>query len=127
MAKRRLRKAISAKPRRTGRTTAFEAARSSSVPYLPSLLERLRDSDYAAGYLSECLSDSVRTFLVGLRDVVAARGGIASVAKEASISREHLYRLLSENGNPRLTSLTNVLAALGIHLTFAADSGREAA
>ena len=34
-----------------------------------------------------------------------ARGGVAKLAENASLNREHLYRMLSENGNPELRSL----------------------
>jgi probable addiction module antidote protein len=37
--------------------------------------------------------------------------------REAGVSRESLYRALSENGDPRLSTLTAVLAALGLRLT----------
>lgn len=98
-----------------------------TVPYLPGLLSRLADPKYAAGYLSECFNDSPSVFLLGLRDLVDARGGVSAVAREAGISREHLYRLLSADGNPRLSSLANLLAALGINLTFTVEQDKEAA
>ena len=91
---------------------------------MPFLLKRLKDSDYAAGYLSECLIDTPRTFLLGLRNVVEARGGVAIVAKETSLTREHLYRMLSDDGNPRLSSLLELLDVLSIELRF---RGKEAA
>ena len=41
-----------------------------------------------------------------------ARGGVAKLAENASLNREHLYRMLSENGNPELRSLEALLDAL---------------
>ena len=44
-------------------------------------------------------------FLLALRDVVEAHGGVGQLAKVAKLNRESLYKLLSKDGNPRLSSL----------------------
>ncbi|PTL90130.1 putative addiction module antidote protein [Halomonas litopenaei] len=54
-------------------------------------------------------------FLMALRHVVEARGGMAVVAERAKVSRESLYRALSPNGNPTLSTMTAVIKATGIH------------
>ena len=49
----------------------------------------------------------------------------AKIAKAAGVKRESLYRALSERGNPRLSTLTAVLKAVGLKLTIeAARPGR---
>ena len=90
-----------------------------AVNYKAGLLKRLSDPEYAAGYLTECLEQGEAEFLLGLRDVVEAHGGVGRLAKAASLNRESLYRLLSEHGNPRLSSLASILNGLGIELRFA--------
>jgi len=90
-----------------------------SISYKSGLLKRLADPRYAAGYLTECWEEGEPEFLLGLRDVVEANGGVGQVAKLAKLNRESLYRLLSKNGNPRLSSLANILSGLGIDLQFA--------
>ena len=52
---------------------------------------------------------------LALRDVAEARG-IGQVAAAANLNRESLYRMLSEGGNPRLSSLDALLHALGLRL-----------
>lgn len=89
--------------------------------YRDDLLLRLKDDDYAAGYLTACLEDEAETFLVGLRDVVDANGGIGSLAFKTGLNREHLFRMLSKAGNPRLESLHVLLKALGLKVAFAKD------
>lgn len=84
--------------------------------YRQDLLNDLKDPEYCARYLSAALRDSREGFLVALRDVVEARQGMAKVARDAGVNRENLYRLLSEGGNPRLSSLSSVLEALGLQL-----------
>ena len=89
-----------------------------TISYKSRLLKRLSDPEYAAGYLTECLEQGEAEFLLGLRDVVEAHGGVSQLAKAAKLNRESLYRLLSKKGNPRLSSLASILTQLGIELRF---------
>lgn len=85
-----------------------------------SLRERLAASpEYAAEYLNAILEENdPQAFLLALRHVADANGGVSKLAAEAELSRESLYRTLSETGNPKLTSLTAVLEALGMQLAI---------
>jgi probable addiction module antidote protein len=47
---------------------------------------------------------------------------MTTVAKDAGITREALYRALSANGDPRLSTLVSVLDALGIQLSAVAKA-----
>jgi probable addiction module antidote protein len=85
------------------------------------LAELRRDPDYAAEYLSAAKADSNDAFLVALRDVAEARKGMRKVAKEAGVNRESLYRALSKNGNPSISTLDAVLRTLGIDVKFVAS------
>ena len=91
--------------------------------YRPDLLERLGDSQYAAAYLKaaldETLSDgNTEAFLLALKNVVEATGSTQKIANESNISRQHLYRILSGDGNPTLETLTSVLQAVGLSIDF---------
>ena len=44
---------------------------------------------------------------------------MAKLAEATDLDREHLYRMLSENGNPALRSLEALLDALGFRLAVA--------
>jgi probable addiction module antidote protein len=85
-----------------------------------SLRERLSASpEYAAEYLNAVLEENdPQAFLLALRHVADANGGVSKLATDAELSRESLYRTLSETGNPKLTSLTAVLGALGMQLAI---------
>ena len=81
------------------------------------LAEGLKDPVEAAGYLNACLEDGdPEVFLLALRDIARAQGGVAKLAEITELNREHLYRMLSENGNPELRSLETLLDALGFRL-----------
>jgi probable addiction module antidote protein len=58
-----------------------------------------------------------RAVPVALRTVAEAVGGMAALANKTKLSRETLYRTLSERGNPRLETLTAILAAFGMRLS----------
>ena len=51
-----------------------------------------------------------------LRNVATAVGGMAALARRTGLSRETLYRTLSERGNPTLDTLARVLAAFNLRL-----------
>ena len=85
--------------------------------YKADLLERLKDLGYAELYLDAAARESRETFFLALRDVAEARKGIAQLAVDAHVNRENLYRILSEEGNPRDRTLESVLNALGMYTT----------
>ena len=98
----------------------------SAASYRESLLESLKDPDEATQYLNACLEDDdPRVFLLALRDVAEARGGIRSLSRAAHLSRESLYRMLSKSGNPSLDSLSAVLNACGLRLAVQSTAPRR--
>ncbi len=94
--------------------------------YRESLLKSLSDPDEAAHYLNACLEDGDdRVFLLALRDVADAHGGIRTLSRYTHLNRESLYRMLSKSGNPSLDSLTAVLNACGLRLAIQPTAPRR--
>lgn len=90
-----------------------------AISHEASLLRRLKDPKYAVGYLNACLEDGHEgVFLLALRDVARAHGGLRKLSKHAGLNREHLFRMLSKKGNPRLHSLQQLVGALGYKLVL---------
>ncbi|MBI3553815.1 MAG: putative addiction module antidote protein [Elusimicrobia bacterium] len=91
-------------------------------PYITreeSLYPRLKDREYALGYLNACWEDGDDgVFLLAVYDVAKANGGLRQLAKKTGLNREHLFRMLSEGGNPTLSSLRQLVRALGFKLVF---------
>jgi probable addiction module antidote protein len=86
--------------------------------YRESLLEDLQDPHEAAAYLTAALDEGdSAVFLLALRDVADAQG-MQTIAHKAQLNRENLYRMLSEQGNPQLGSLTALLEALNLRLSI---------
>ncbi len=87
-----------------------------TVRYVDGLQERLKDPTRAAAYLDAALEEGDQeVFLLALRDVAEARG-LSVVAQEAQLNRENLYRMLSREGNPQLSSLNALLKSMGLRL-----------
>jgi probable addiction module antidote protein len=71
-----------------------------------------------AAYLDAWLdgaSDDVSGIARALGDIARAKG-MSQVAKETGLSRESLYRALSEGGNPSFATVLKVARALGLRL-----------
>jgi probable addiction module antidote protein len=80
--------------------------------------EHLRTPEEIAAYLDAWLEqapDDVAGLTRALGDAARARG-MTQVAKETGLSRESLYRALSAEGNPSLTTFLRVARVLGIRL-----------
>ena len=78
----------------------------------------LTDEETISAYLTEALeSDDPRFISRALGDVARARGGMSQLANVTGISREALYRALSDTGNPEFGTVLKVLHALGVRLS----------
>lgn len=80
--------------------------------------EFLTSDKAIAEYLTLSLeNEDPREIAHALGVVARARGGIAELARQTGITREALYRALSDTGNPELGTVLKVMRALGVRLT----------
>ncbi len=86
--------------------------------YKEFLNDELKNPKLALHYLNEALKDEDEgVFLIALKDVLTAQGlDKTALAKKANLNRQNIYRMLSENGNPRWNSLASLFGALGMQL-----------
>ncbi len=92
------------------------AAKTITAPY--DVTKYLRTPKEMALYLDAWLEDApddVSGIARALGDIARAKG-MAQVAKESGLSRESLYRALSEDGNPSFVTILRVTRALGLRL-----------
>jgi len=87
------------------------------------LSTRLQDPQEAAAYLKMALEEyekdgNAEAFLLALRSVVEAMGGISELAKRTNLNRQNLYRALSGKGNPKWSTLGTILGGLGFRLSI---------
>lgn len=80
--------------------------------------EYLESKEDIAAYLNAVIEENGPSLLqVALGDIAKARG-MSSIAKQAGVGRESLYKSLSENGNPSFQTIEKVVNALGLRMTF---------
>ncbi|CRM19248.1 MULTISPECIES: helix-turn-helix domain-containing transcriptional regulator [Pseudomonas] len=88
-----------------------------------SVLEMLRDNKaFALEYLSAALEEideagGEDAFLVAVRRVVEARGGMLNLSQNTGLNRANLYRSIAVGGDPKLSTLLKVLQALGVGMS----------
>ena len=91
-------------------------AKTKTVTY--DVTEQLRTPEEMAAYLDAWLEEAPEDaagIARALGDIARARG-MSQVARDAGLSRESLYKALSENGNPSFATVLKVARALGVRL-----------
>ena len=79
--------------------------------------EYLGTDEAVAEYLAAAVEEGDAALFRHALGVVARARGRTQIAREAGLSRESLYRALSEDGNPSLDTALRVLKTLNVRLT----------
>lgn len=75
------------------------------------------DPAYAMKLLNAILADGDQgELLIVLRQMTKAFGGVQAVAEKANLNPTQLYRTLSPDGNPALSSFTAIVKAMGMKI-----------
>lgn len=83
------------------------------------IIDHLKTDEEICAYLEVVAEDNDPAhFADALGDVARARN-MSEVARDAKLTRRGLSKSLSEDGNPRLSTIMKVLTSLGLRLTFA--------
>lgn len=93
------------------KTTPFDAAK------------YLKDPDAQADLLQDALETGEAGYVAHALGVIVRARGMTKIARATGLSRESLYKALSSTGNPTLSTLLVVVAALGFKLS--ATSGER--
>ena len=100
----------------TAKAKAKTEAKTQTFAY--DVAEQLRTPEEMAAYLDAWFQeapDDAAGIARALGDIARARG-MTQVARDAGLSRESLYRALSEDGNPSFATILKVARALGVRL-----------
>ncbi len=97
--------------------------KSKGIPLSEIRLERFKDPKRANYPVKLALEEfekdnDVDALLDTLRLVAQAQGGMASLARKTSVSRQALHQALSPRGNPRLRTFQSMLGSLGFQMSF---------
>jgi probable addiction module antidote protein len=75
------------------------------------------DPELARDMLNSILEDGNQgELLIVLRQMTKAFGGVQAVAEKANLNPTQLYRTLSPDGNPALSSFTAIIKAMGMKI-----------
>ncbi len=86
----------------------------------------LATDEALAEYINVALETGDPSFIADSLGIVARAKGMASVARQAGLGRESLYKALRAEGNPEFATVLKVVKALGLRLTAAADRSSTA-
>ncbi|MCY3710864.1 MAG: putative addiction module antidote protein [Caldilineaceae bacterium] len=83
--------------------------------------DQLRTEEDARLYLEAAFEEDLgdgRLIRAALSDIARARN-MSQLAREVGMTREGLYKALSENGNPNFNTMMKIIRALGMRLRVA--------
>ena len=87
------------------------------------LIHSLKKKKEAMVYLQVALDEYQKdgdqeAFLLALRHVAIAQGGLGKLAEKTHLNRESLYKTLSKKGNPKLQTIGLLLKGLGFEFSI---------
>ena len=88
-------------------TTPFDAA------------DYLHDPEAQVAFIEAAFDAGDPAYVARALGIVARARGMTRVAQDAGVTREALYKALSETGDPRLSTFFGVAKALGLKITVA--------
>ena len=102
--------------------------RKKSVSHDEVIVAHLKENpEEAVEYLNASLTEEdPRMFLMALRDVTKAFGGMKRAADRSGLNRESLYKALSGKRYPRINNINALLGALGFAIEIKMKSPKTA-
>lgn len=79
--------------------------------------EYLDTPEAQAELLTDALESGDASYVANALGIIARARGMTEVSREAGVTREALYKSLSTEGDPRLSTLLGVMRALGVTLS----------
>jgi len=86
------------------------------VPF--NMSEYLSTPEERALYIEEVMKDNDETLLLSALKDVADSMGISELSNQSGLPRATIYKALAKTGNPRFSSLTSILHALGLKISI---------
>ncbi|WP_298214355.1 addiction module antidote protein [Acidocella sp.] len=81
------------------------------------MANHLKTETEVVDFLSAAFEEEDPAYIAHALGVVARAHGISQLSKETGLTRETLYKSLSDEGNPTLSTLTKVMKAMGLRVT----------
>jgi len=77
----------------------------------------LDSPEMVAAYIDAALEDGDAALVAAALGDVARSKGMSEIAKKTGITREGLYKALSAEGDPRLSTFLGVIKSLGLQIS----------
>ena len=79
--------------------------------------EPLETPEAIAAYIEAAFEDGDPSVITHALGAVARAKGMSQLARDVGVTREALYKALTPNGDPRLSTFLGVLKALGMKVS----------
>ncbi len=86
-------------------TTFFDAA------------EYLGDAESQEVLIKDAFESGDPHYIAHALGIIARARGMTQLSRDTGVTREALYKALSKDGDPRLSTFTSVLSALGVKVS----------
>ena len=87
--------------------------------------DMLKEPDKAISYLETALEEyeneqDIDGFIISLRRVVEAKGGIGWLSTQTGLNRQNLYKIFTHKSQPKFNTISIILRSLGFKLALKA-------
>ena len=91
---------------------------------IASELRTIEDiEEFIEASIEEAKNDTDPKYLIHALETAARARGMLKTAKDAEVDRASLYRILSGETDPRVSTIAKIANALGYRLTFVKQTG----
>jgi probable addiction module antidote protein len=86
------------------------------------LIDKLKNTTEAKNFFNIAIQEyeedkDIQAFMLALRYLTEAQGGIAKLSEKSHLSRQNLYKVLTGKTAPRLDTVFSIINSLGLHLS----------
>lgn len=87
------------------------------------LIEKLKDPEEARAFLEISLEDyeednDLEAFMLALRTIAEAQGGINKLAEKSHLNRQNLYKILTSKTTSTFDTALSIIKGLGFRLSL---------
>ena len=89
--------------------------------YEEYLIESLKDPEEAEAYLEASLEaymedNDIKALMLAFEHLARAKYSVSEMARQAGISRQHLYRIFDNETSPNFNTVMTIIKSLGFTL-----------
>jgi len=87
------------------------------------LTDRLKDPEEASAFLKAAITEyeedgNIEAFMLSLRYLTEAKGGISKLSQETNLNRQNLYKILTGKTSPKFETTVSIIKGLGYKINL---------